>query len=396
MQNFLSIILFIFSFNAFSTDYLVKVNTRQAKSLENFQYKKQIRSDVFLVSKKDLSQWKDLKATTHIEPNRKLYLLNQPNDLDQRQWWLKSNNGTDINPFPAWKKTTGSKDVIVAVIDTGIDYKHSDLKNNLWRNIAEVDGEAGVDDDGNGFIDDFYGWNFPGNNNDISDVQGHGTHVAGIIGAEGNNGIGITGVNWNVQLMGLNMFPRFGSEATTADAIGAIDYAVANGAQIINASWGGGPNDYEEEEFLLLKESIQRAGDSGVLFVAAAGNDGASNENSGMIPASYDLDSLLAVGSSTKRGRRSGFSNYGLTSVDVFAPGSNIYSTIRRNRYGTKSGTSMAAPVVSGIAALMLANEPQLSIAEIKKRMISSCVPTQTLKSRCVCGGIVDAEKALQ
>ncbi|MEM7645985.1 MAG: S8 family peptidase [Pseudomonadota bacterium] len=375
---------------------LIKVKDPQSlESYRSFPAFKKVRKDVFVaqLEKEEMNVLQRSSNVLLVEKNRKLQLFSQPNDLTSRLWGLKNSRGFDINALNAWKKTTGSKDVIVAIIDTGMDLNHPDLVDNLWINEAEKNGQPGVDDDGNGYVDDLHGWNFPVSSNEPNDTRGHGTHVAGIVGAKGNNGKGIVGANWDVSLMALNMFAGSG-QAETSDAIMAIDYAVANGAKVINASWGAAQKDVEEEDFTLLAEAITRASDAGVTFVAASGNSRRNTDTTPFVPSSMDIPNIIAVGSMSRSGRLSSFSNYGKTTVDVVAPGSSIYSTYPGS-YRSLSGTSMAAPFVAGIVALMLSVNPDLTPEEIRTILTDSCNPARALANRSVCGGYIDAAKAL-
>ncbi|MCC7406144.1 MAG: S8 family serine peptidase [Bdellovibrionales bacterium] len=379
--------------------YLVKVTPAAVAGLSELSQgsAKRVAEDVFEItlteeSARALSQ--DHRII-HIEPNLPIRLYAEPNDLNTNLWGLKNARKFDVNATQAWDLTTGSKDVVVAVVDTGVDINHPDLKNNLWINQLEARGTTGVDDDKNGLVDDIHGYNFPANTGDPKDHHGHGTHVAGTIGAVGNNGKGVVGVNWSVSLMAVNIFPR-NSDAQTSDAIRGIDYAVKNGAKVINASWGQAGSETEPGELKLLSEAIERAHQAGVVFVAAAGNDSADMDRVSFIPSGLKIDNIIAVGSMNSKGGLSGFSNYGAQSVHVVAPGSDIYSTVPGGGYGYKSGTSMAAPHVTGVVALMFASNPTRSPKEIREAMIRSCVTHSSLNRRSVCGGYVDAAKAIK
>ena len=377
-----------------ASDYIVKINENfnRQNHRENFS---ELRPDLILVKKEMIENFRNLSGVIRIEPNHKLKLYSQPNDLARQQWWLNNKDGHDLDIQNAWNKSTGSNEIVVATIDSGIDLKHPDLQENLWKNQMEIAGEKGVDDDGNGFVDDFYGWSFYPNSNDNQDYRGHGTHVAGIIGARTNNGIGVAAVNWNVKLMGLNVFPRY-IEGQVSDAIRGIDYALDNGADIINASIGASVDDITKDEFESFKEAIRRARDKDILFVAAAGNNTKNNDINGDIPASFEIDNIVSVGSMNRYSEPSGFSNYGKKSVDVFAPGEEIYSTLTRKKYGYKSGTSMSAPVVTGVAALMLSMNPNLTYQQIKQKLINSCITLPSLKELNKCGGTLSATQALE
>src|SRR5919204_2591314 len=301
----------------------------------------------------------------YAEPNFIVHADALPNDpLFGRLWGL--NNGgqsvggvpsvpdSDIDAPEAWNVTTGSSAVTVAVIDTGIDYSHPDLAGAIWINPGENCSGCrtdGIDNDGNGYVDDWRGWDFVNGDNAPFDDQGHGTHVAGTIGATGNNGIGVTGVNWNVRLMPLKFLNAAGS-GTTADAVSATLYAAARGADVMNNSWGG--DDYSQA----LADAIAVADAHNSLYVAAAGNDGTDNDTVPTYPASYDLPNVVTVAATDNRDGLAWFSNIGKRSVDLGAPGVNIYSTYPGNQYQYLSGTSMAAPHVSGAAALVKAAFP--------------------------------------
>ena len=245
-----------------------------------------------------------------------------------------------------------AQSVVVAVLDTGIDYFHPDLAANVWVNPKETPGN-GADDDNNGYVDDVHGYDFVSDDGDPLDDHGHGSHVSGTIGAVGNNRIGIAGVCWQVSLMAVKVFDETGN-GDIDTAIKGIQYAVANGARIINASWGS--NDKSRA----LQDAIDEARQAGVVFVAAAGND---NSDTLFYPAAYDH--VIAVAATDSQDRRARFSNFG-SFVDVAAPGENIYSTLPNNSYGFYSGTSMAAPHVTGVAALILSRHPEFSPAQVE------------------------------
>jgi hypothetical protein len=301
-------------------------------------------------------------------------------------------NDADIDAAGAWDVNTGSGSLIVAVIDTGVDYTHPDLAANIWTNAGEIPGD-GIDNDGNGYIDDVHGYDFFNRDGDPRDDHGHGTHVAGTIGAVGNNGIGVTGVNWNVQIMPLK-FLGAGGSGTTADAIEALAYAVANGAAISNNSWGGDP--YSQAMF----DAIAAARDAGHLFVAAAGNGnifgiGQDNDAAPFYPAGYDLDNVIAVAAVDHHDNLATFSNYGATTVDLAAPGVNILSTTPGGGYGQSSGTSMAAPHVAGVAALTWDAHPDWSYDQVVAQVLGSVDPLPQLQGLTVTGGRLNAAAAL-
>lgn len=301
-------------------------------------------------------------------------------------WFWSGKEGEDVNAERAWDITKGSEEIVVAVIDTGIDYNHPDLKNNLHVNEAELNGEEGVDDDGNGFVDDVYGYNFVKKSGDPMDGNGHGTHCAGVIGGV-HNSEGIRGVMADVKMFGVKFLSDSGS-GSTEDAILSIDYAVKRGADVLSNSWGGGGRSEA------LKEAIVRANEAGAIFVAAAGNSRADNDSRASYPANYDVDNVISVGAMDGRGKKSSFSNYGKEKVHVFAPGSNILSTVQDGRYKKMSGTSMAAPFVSGIAGLILNQESTLTTGELRQRIVDTAVNNDTLIDYAQSGRI-DAYRAL-
>lgn len=294
--------------------------------------------------------------------------------------------GEDVNAKKAWELEKGSSEIIVAVIDTGIDYSHPDLIQNMWVNEAEKAGKPGVDDDGNGYVDDVYGYDFDGMDGDPKDGHSHGTHCAGVIGAS-HNGSGTMGVMSNVKLMGIKFLSDSGS-GETIGAIKSIEYAIKNGANIMSNSWGGG------EKSEALREAIVAARDAGILFVAAAGNESNNNDARPTYPASYDVENVITVGAMDGKGRKASFSNYGASSVHVFAPGVNILSTVKNGGYQKMSGTSMATPMVSGVLGLLLSSQRTLSFSEAKERLMQTTVDNTDLAGKSV-KGRVDAFKML-
>ena len=291
----------------------------------------------------------------------------------------------------------GSSTVYVGIIDEGYMYDHEDLADNAGTNPGEIAGNR-VDDDGNGLVDDVYGWDFDGNNNTVFDGTGddHGTHVAGTIGGVGGNGKGVAGVVWNVKLLSAKFLGSRGG--TTSNAIKAVDYFTDlkqnQGINIVatNNSWGGG--GYSQA----LKDAIDRADAAGILFIAAAGNSGTDNDASASYPSNYDSPNVIAVASITSSGGLSSFSQYGATTVDIGAPGSGIWSTVPRTSgkgkratissgYASYNGTSMATPHVTGAAALYASLYPNASAAQIKAAILGSATPTSSLAGKTVTGG---------
>lgn len=335
-----------------------------------------------------------LDGVSYVEPNY-IYRISSPNDPLFIDLWGLSNSGqksgqagVDIGALRAWEISKGSHDIVVGVIDTGIDYNHPDLKNNIWTNSAEKNGTAGVDDDKNGYIDDIHGYDFASNDADPIDDHNHGTHVSGTIGAAGDDGVGVVGVNWKVKLMALKFLSASGS-GSLAGAVKAIDYATENGAHLTNNSWGGGGFSQA------LYDSIERAQQKGKLFVAASGNESRNNDVSPGYPASYDLDNIISVAAVDRTGNLAQFSNYGEISVDVGAPGVEVMSSIVGGQYKEYRGTSMASPHVAGIAALILSDKPNMSWQEVRDRIIKTAKPLESLAGKTVSGGLADAYLAM-
>ncbi len=287
------------------------------------------------------------------------------------------NIDADIDAPEAWKVNKGSNSVVVAVIDTGIDYTHPDLVGNIWTKAKADPAEP-----------DVHGYNAITDALDPKDDHAHGTHCAGSIGARGDNSQGVVGVNWNVSMMGVKFLSGSGS-GTLADAVKAIDWATANGANIMSNSWGGG--GYSQA----LYDAIDRARLKGVLFVAAAGNDGSNNDDHSAYPASYQLDNVVSVAASTNLDTLAYFSNYGAKSVHLMAPGFNIMSSVLNHGYQSFSGTSMATPHVSGAAALLMAAEPGITYADVKARLISSSDKSRAFKRKLISSGRLNINNLL-
>ncbi len=305
------------------------------------------------------------------QPNYYYHLQVTPDDTRFSELW----GMTKISAPAAWDIETGSSSTIVAVIDTGIQYTHEDLAANMWTNSGETPGN-GIDDDANGYIDDHYGYDFFFGDADPLDEYGHGTHVAGIIGAAGNNGLGVVGVNWNVRVMAVKIYDSTGFGTTSAMLINAYNYVRmmrgrGENIRVTNNSYGGCDEACGYDQATM--EALEALANAGVLNVFSAGNDASNVDLNPSYPGSYDLPGIITVASSTSTDARSGFSNYGPLSVDLAAPGSSILSTVMTSGlYGTKSGTSMAAPHVSGAAALLSSHNPSLTNLSLKATLMNS------------------------
>ncbi|MBX3245036.1 MAG: S8 family serine peptidase [Acidobacteria bacterium] len=309
-----------------------------------------------------------------VQPNFYYRLLATPNDPQYSSSGLYGLQS--ISAPAAWDLSTGSSDVVVAVIDTGIRLTHEDLAANLWTNPGEIPNN-GIDDDGNGFVDDVYGWDFRYNDSDPSDQHGHGTHVAGTIGAVGNNSVGVVGVNWNVKMMAIKIYSPSGTDTTSAMLINAYNYVRIMkergvNIRITNNSYGGCGEACGYDQ--ATREAIDALGEAGILNVFAAGNNNGNTDSIPFYPGSYDLPSILNVANSNSSDQRNATSNYGVVSVDLAAPGTGILSTTNgsNSSYGGSSGTSMSAPHVAGAAALLAAYRPDLSVASLKATLMNT------------------------
>ena len=313
-------------------------------------------------------------------------------------WWMWSAGsiqvqavpGIDIGLADAWRLYDGgSRDVVVALVDTGIDYTHEDLVGRIWTNTDEIPGN-GIDDDGNGYVDDVYGWNFYSGTNDVyvGTEDAHGTHGAGTIAANAGNGVGIAGIvqSDHVKVMAVKALGGSDGSGTTASIIQAIQYAEANGAQICNLSLGSSQND---------PALYRTIASSKMLFVVAAGNDGTDLETAPSYPASYDLDNLIAVANIRYDGELDPTSSYGAASVDLAAPGSYILSTTPGNTYRYMTGTSLAAPMVSAAAAMVYSAFPKATLADVKDILLASVHKLDCLTGRTATGGMLDLGAAM-
>jgi hypothetical protein len=380
-----------------------------AQVLQSFQ----IVSNLYLVKipahlsvPEAIARYKGYASVLYAEPNyivrKAQHVQLTPNDPNFTQLWGLHNTGqtggtpdADIDAPEAWDLSTGSGSVVVFVVDTGVDYNHPDLNANLWRNPGEIPGN-GIDDDGNGYVDDVYGIDTYYNDTDPFDGDGHGTHVSGTIGAIGNNNVGVVGVNWSVKIGHCKFLSDFGS-GTTAGAISCLQYILnlkqtgnpANDIIATNNSWGGGGFSQA------LYDAIKAHMNAGILFIAAAGNAGANNDTVLFLPASYYLPNMIAVAASNHTDAKAGFSNYGRRTVHVGAPGQGILSTTPGNTYSTFSGTSMATPHVTGLAALIKAQFPSFTWYQIRNRILASGDVTTGMQNVTISDRRINAYGAL-
>ncbi len=325
----------------------------------------------------------------YVVENKKVHAFHMPNDPETaKQWSIAKVRAAD-----AWTNGVGSRDIVVAVTDTGVDYSHADIKDNMWTNKKEIAGN-GVDDDNNGYVDDIYGYDFNGNDADPKDETGsqnpgHGTHCAGILGAVGDNGKGISGMSQKISIMASRFLGADGS-GDLAGAVKSIDYATDNGAHVISASWGAGVSASEAQP---ITEAISRANDKGVIFVAAASNDGKNNDGYEVYPANTPLPNVITVAASNTSDGKPSWSNYGVGKVSLSAPGDAIYSTLPGGKFGNLSGTSMATPLVSGLVGLMLSHNPNLKPSEVKA-LLQASGEKVSIETACQCR--VDANAVVE
>jgi subtilisin family serine protease len=363
----------------------------------------------------------------YAEPNYRVHYALEPDDPAFFLQWALANaaqtihgdegsvtgrSDADINATDAWEINTGDPAFVVAIIDTGLDLTHPDLADNLWQNLGESGLDStgrdkrtnGVDDDGNGYVDDVHGWDFVNQNHQPQDddPDSHGTHVAGIIGARGNNAEGIAGINWRLSLMPLKGLDARG-DGDLFQIASAYTYAIDNGARVVNASYAYPQNCNFTSQSQTELEVLTRARDAGVLVVAAAGNFGCNNDLNSVYPGGYDLDNILSVAATDPMDQKVSWSNYGANTVDLGAPGINIYSTVMHNtsglgghnQYDFLSGTSMAAPQVSGAAALLWSLNPQLSYLQIREALLLYVDQIPSLQNKVASQGRLNIGRAL-
>ena len=380
--------------NLFETTYVLR--TKNIKSLkEELKNKAQIEyiENSYRSEKTKLPTPVSLPENTNFGPNDFF------NDPKVNQIWSfndANQNGVSVNAAYRVHAQTNTTPVIVAVVDTGVDYNHEDLKDVMWTNSGEIPGNK-IDDDGNGYVDDVFGINTL--NRDANgratgnpmDTHSHGTHVSGTIAAKQNNNIGIAGIASNVKIMAIKTVPNNGDE-TDVDVAESFIYAAKNGAKLINCSFGKSANEGGN----LIPDTIKYIGETyGTLVVAAAGNDSSDIDRRPTYPASHKNDNLLIIASTSNTGGLSYFSNFGKISVDIAAPGSNIFSTVPGNKYSSMSGTSMATPTTVGVLAEILSQHPELSPIALKKLVMDNVTKVASYKGKMISEGRIDLLKSL-
>ncbi|MDZ4662759.1 MAG: S8 family serine peptidase [Pseudomonadota bacterium] len=333
---------------------------------------------------KSLNKLVQAENVDYIEPNYRVYAIGTPNDPSiSRQWAHKV-----VQSAQAWDITEGLESTIIAVVDTGVDYNHQDLKNNIWQNPA--DPINGKDDDGNGIIDDNHGVDYYNRDGDPMDDGSHGTHVSGTIAAEANNGVGGAGQAPKVKIMALKFLGGTDGGGDVDNAVRAIDYAIAKKVRIMSNSWGSTQRSES------LARAINRAEQAGIIFIAAAGNNSQNSDQQPAYPAAFANANIVSVAATDSGDRLANFSNYGMTSVDIGAPGVGIYSSVPNDGYQEMQGTSMATPLVAGVVALMLAVKPEATVCELKKALLESADKVSSLQGRILSGARVNAYKAVE
>ncbi len=420
---FLLLVLCCFGIPTFGSDklapvvqgeYLVKFSTVKSISKLNldlknngFEILRKIQNDLILVKgesktsiKFNIEKLNKLEGVVFSEPNflykaigirsvkdpmfSKLWGLNNTGNNGPKYNFQKGVPGADISALNAWKITKGDKAIKIAVIDTGVDYNHPDLKKNIWINQKEKNGKPGVDDDGNGFIDDVHGYDFANRDGDPMDGNDHGTHCAGTIAAE-HNSIGVTGVMANAQIVAIKFLSDEGT-GSAASAIEAINYGTKVGVDIMSNSWGGGGFS------IALKEAIERARDAGIVFTAAAGNSNENTDNKPHYPSNYQVENVISVAAHTIDDQMASFSSYGGKTVHIAAPGHNILSTTAGGKYDTFSGTSMATPHVTGVIGLYLSKHGLPTFLELKRDLLATSVFSPAYDKTTIGGGRLNAE----
>lgn len=373
------------------------VRERQFRSVKNLHH---LRLAEGATLDSTLQALRSNRNVAYAEPNYLVQIADVPTDTRFPDQWPLQNTGqtggtagADIAAVPAWDITTGSSDVVVAILDTGIDYLHEDLAANVFTNPLECGGNPDEDDDGNGYVDDCHGIDTANNDSDPMDDSGHGTHVAGTIGAASDNGIGVAGVSWDVTLLPCKFLDSSGW-GTTAAAIACLDYVATmkdRGVNVVatNNSWGGGA------ESQALADAIEAQQQRGILFIASAGNSGRNNDLDRYYPCTYDSPNVVCAAATDSNDQRAGFSSYGAATVHLGAPGDDVLSTLPGDAYGLKDGTSMASPHVSGVAALLYSQDPNRDWKQVKNLLLSGGQSLSSLHGSTMTGRRLDAHGSL-
>lgn len=380
---------------SFQNETKLKVEDQHAKGslvlVDIAEAKNAVNSNETLAKK--VLEIRENPSVEYIVPNISFHTMQQPDDPQfSSQWSLEK-----VNASQAWDYHVGSKDVTIAVIDTGVDVNHEDLAANIWVNKEEIPGN-GLDDDGNGYIDDVNGWDFRDNDNDPGDETssknpGHGTHCAGIVGAVGNNGLGVSGAAQQTSIMAIRFIGSDGS-GDLMSAAKSIDYAVDNNANVISASWGAAVQRSGAKPIL---EAIQRAEAKGIIFVAAAANDGKSNDTREVYPANAGFSNVISVAASDPQDQKPSWSNFGKYNVDLSSPGLDILSTVPGNQYRKLSGTSMATPLVAGSLGTLLSHAQEIGYEvghEEAKALLQATGADVQIETACQCR--IDLEAAMK
>lgn len=342
----------------------------------------------------------------YAEPDYIYYLSATVNDTFYSLEWGLNNTGQNVGGDPgianndidcdlAWDVVTGSTSFVVGMADSGIRKTHEDLAPNIWTNPGEIAGNR-IDDDGNGRVDDTWGWDFYNNDNNPNDDNGHGSHTAGTVGAKGNNARGVTGVCQTIRLAGLKIGSRTGAISVTA-AANALAYCTGKGIKVSNHSWGGGSFS------TTMSNAVSAARTSGHMLICASGNggtDGVGDNNDAIpqYPANYNFDNIISVAAINNDGGLAGFSNFGATTVDLAAPGVRVASSYNSSNssYVYLDGTSMATPHVTGVAALVWIRNPTWTYSQVRSRLLTTTRANANLSGRCATGGVVNAWNAVQ
>ncbi|HEX8289895.1 MAG TPA: S8 family serine peptidase [Pyrinomonadaceae bacterium] len=371
-----------------------QIGARVVEKFKDLKWQR-IKLPAGLSVEKAAARYESMPEVESVQPNYYYHLLATPNDPQFSVMY----NLQKISAPAAWDFTVGSANTVVAVIDSGIKYDHEDLAANMWTNSGEIKGN-GVDDDGNGFVDDYYGYDFFYSDSDPMDENGHGTHVAGTIGAVGNNGLGVAGINWNVRMMAIKIYSPIGTDTTSAMLINAYNYVRMMkergvNIRVTNNSYGGCNEACSYDQ--ATRDAIDALGNAGILNVFAAGNDAADSDVKPFFPAAYTSPSILSVAASNSTDERPSFSNYGKTSIDIAAPGSGVLSThTSALKYISLSGTSMASPHAAGTAALLYSYNPNLSVQSLKATIMNTVDVLPQWNNIVKTGGRLNAAKALQ